>query len=88
MSGTAFPIDLYTSIISQKSVIQWVKCKKEETFMVKVYCYPKCSTCKKAIRFLNEQMLDYKLIDIKEDNPDKKTIKKAAKTSGNVIKLR
>lgn len=54
--------------------------------MVKVYCYPKCSTCKKAIKFLNEQMLDYKLIDIKEDNPDKKTIKKAAKTS--VLPLR
>lgn len=82
MSGTAFPFDLYILIISQKSVIQWVKYKKEETFMVKVYCYPKCSTCKKAIKFLNEQMLDYKLIDIKEDNPDKKTIKKAAKTSG------
>ena len=50
--------------------------------MVKVYCYPKCSTCKKALKFLNEQMVDYKLIDIKEDNPDKKTIKKAAKASG------
>jgi arsenate reductase len=82
MSGTAFPIDLYTLIISQKSVIQWGKCKKEETFMVKVYCYSKCSTCKKAIKFLNEQMVEYELTDIKEDNPDKKTIKKAAKTSG------
>ena len=50
--------------------------------MVKVYCYSKCSTCKKAIKFLNEQMVEYELTDIKEDNPDKKTIKKAAKTSG------
>ncbi len=82
MSGTAFPIDLYTSIISQKSVIQWVKYKKEETFMVKVYCYPKCSTCKKAIKYLNEQMVEYDLTDIKEDNPDKKTIKQAADISG------
>ena len=82
MSGTAFPIDFYTLIISQKSVIQWGKYKKEETFMVKVYCYPKCSTCKKALKFLEAQMVEYTLIDIKEDNPDKKTIKKAAKISG------
>ena len=50
--------------------------------MVKVYCYPKCSTCKKALKFLETQMVEYTLIDIKEDNPDKKTIKKAAKISG------
>ena len=50
--------------------------------MVKVYCYPKCSTCKKAIKYLNEQMVEYDLTDIKEDNPDKKTIKKAADISG------
>jgi arsenate reductase len=82
MSGTAFPIDLYTSIISQISVIQWVKYKKEETFMVNVYCYSKCSTCKKAIRYLKEQMIDFATIDIKEDNPDKKTLKKAIDISG------
>ncbi len=86
MSGTAFPIDLYTSIISQKSVIQWVKCKKEETFMVKVYCYPKCSTCRKAIKYLSEQLIDFTLIDIKEDNPDKKTLKKAIDISGLPIR--
>ncbi len=86
MSGTAFPIDLYTSIISQKSVIQWVKYKKEETFMVKVYCYPKCSTCRKALQYLNEQLIDFTLIDIKEDNPDKKTLKKAIDISGLPIR--
>lgn len=86
MSGTAFPIDLYTSIISQKFVIQWVKYKKEETFMVNVYCYPKCSTCKKALRYLNDQLIDFVTIDIKEDNPDKKTLKKAIDISGLPIK--
>ena len=54
--------------------------------MVKVYCYSKCSTCKKAIKFLNEQMVEYELTDIKEDNPDKKTIKKAAKASGLTLR--
>ena len=50
--------------------------------MVKVYCYPKCSTCKKAIRYLNDQLIDFVTIDIKEDNPDRKTLKKAIDISG------
>lgn len=54
--------------------------------MVNVYCYPKCSTCKKALRYLNEQLIDFVTIDIKEDNPDKKTLKKAIDISGLPIK--
>ncbi|SMC45529.1 transcriptional regulator, Spx/MgsR family [Oscillospiraceae bacterium] len=54
--------------------------------MVKVYCYPKCSTCRKAIKYLNEQMVEYDLTDIKEDNPDKKTLKEAIDISGLPIK--
>ena len=65
--------------------------------MVNVYCYPKCSTCKKAIRYLNAQLIDFTQIDIKEDNPDRKTLKKAIdisdipvrkffNTSGNLYK--
>lgn len=50
--------------------------------MVNVYCYPKCSTYRKALRYLNEQMIDFATIDIKEDNPDKKTLKKAIDISG------
>ncbi|MCR5529213.1 MAG: Spx/MgsR family RNA polymerase-binding regulatory protein [Saccharofermentans sp.] len=54
--------------------------------MVKVYCYPKCSTCRKAIKYLSEQLIDFTLIDIKEDNPDKKTLKKAIDISGLPIR--
>ena len=32
-------------------------------------CYPKCSTCKKAIAWLDEHNISYELRDIKEDNP-------------------
>ena len=32
-------------------------------------CYPRCSTCKKAQKWLDEKKLDYTLRDIKEDNP-------------------
>ena len=32
-------------------------------------CYPRCSTCKKAQKWLDENKVDYTLRDIKEDNP-------------------
>ena len=32
-------------------------------------CYPKCSTCQKAKRFLEAQGVDYELRDIVEENP-------------------
>ena len=32
-------------------------------------CYPRCSTCKKAQKWLDEHQIPYTLRDIKEDNP-------------------
>ena len=32
-------------------------------------CYPRCSTCRKAQKWLDEHQIDYTLRDIKEDNP-------------------
>ena len=32
-------------------------------------CYPKCSTCKKAQKWLDEKGKDYAVRDIKTDNP-------------------
>ena len=43
--------------------------------MVRVYCYSKCTTCKKALKWLDEQGVEHQVIDIKEDNPDEKTIR-------------
>ncbi len=50
--------------------------------MVKVYCYSKCSTCKKALKWLDDNKIDYMLIDIKEDHPDEKTLREYHKKSG------
>lgn len=50
--------------------------------MIKVYCYAKCTTCKKAIKWLDDNMIEYKLIDIKEDHPDEKLLRKLYKNSG------
>ena len=37
--------------------------------MVKFICYPKCTTCQKAKKWLDDNKIKYKLRDIKEDNP-------------------
>lgn len=33
-------------------------------------CYPRCSTCRKAQKWLDEHDMDYDIRDIKTDNPD------------------
>ena len=50
--------------------------------MVKVYCYSKCTTCKKALKWLDDNKIEYMLIDIKEDHPDEKTLREYHKKSG------
>ncbi len=50
--------------------------------MIKVYCYSKCTTCKKALKWLDDNKIQYQLIDIKEEHPDEKTIRQLHKKSG------
>lgn len=38
-------------------------------------CYPKCSTCAKAKKLLDENGIDYKFRDIKKENPNKSELK-------------
>lgn len=49
-------------------------------------CYPKCSTCKKAQSWLDENGFSYALRDIKNDNPTYEEIFKWHKLSGLPIK--
>ena len=37
--------------------------------MLKFICYPKCTTCQKAKKWLDDNGIEYKLRDIKTDNP-------------------
>lgn len=37
--------------------------------MLKFICYPKCTTCQKAKKWLDERGIPYDLRDIKQDNP-------------------
>jgi len=41
---------------------------------MKVYCYARCTTCKKALKWLDEQGVAYELIDIKEHNPSREDL--------------
>ena len=54
--------------------------------MIKVYCYSKCSTCKKAIKWLGDNKINHEVIDIKENHPDEKTLKELHKKSGLPLK--
>ena len=38
-------------------------------------CYPKCTTCKKAQKWLDDNGVEYKLRNIKEENPNKQELK-------------
>ena len=43
--------------------------------MIKIYCYPRCTTCQRATKFLDSKDAKYELINIKENNPDKETLR-------------
>ena len=54
--------------------------------MLKFICYPKCSTCQKAQRWLDERKIGYELRDIKLDNPKRDELLGWYKRSGLPIK--
>ena len=54
--------------------------------MLKVYCYNKCTTCKKALKWLDDNGIRYELSDIKTDHPDEASLRKYHKLSGLLLK--
>ncbi len=54
--------------------------------MVKIYCYSKCSTCNKALKWLDSNGIKYDCVDIKEQHPDKNTVKELNAKSGLPLK--
>ena len=55
----------------------WVHCNnkvkritminEKETIMLKFICYPKCTTCQKAKKWLDDNKIEYKLHDIQRE---------------------
>ena len=54
--------------------------------MIQFICYPKCSTCKKAQKWLDENGISYELRDIKENNPTYDELKRWSEKSGLPLK--
>ncbi len=57
------------------------------TQILKIYSYSKCGTCRKALKWLEEQKIEYQLIDIIESPPSKEIILKAVEKLGGVKPL-
>lgn len=51
-----------------------------------VLCYEKCSTCKKALKWLDDNKIEYKNRPIKEKSPTVSELKKWHKQSGLELK--
>ena len=55
-------------------------------FMLKFICYPKCTTCQKAKKWLDENHMEYDLRDIKTDRPVLEELTAWYKMSGLPLK--
>ena len=54
--------------------------------MLKFICYPKCGTCQKARKWLDENNIQYDYRDIKLDNPSLEELSQWHKASGLPLK--
>ncbi len=59
---------------------------EKEAIMLKFICYPKCTTCQKARKWLDDNKIVYELRDIKEDNPSFDELSEWYKMSGLELK--
>lgn len=54
--------------------------------MLTVYCYSRCTTCKKALKWLEDHEIEHTVVDIKADHPDEATLRKYYAQSGLPLK--
>lgn len=54
--------------------------------MYKFICYPKCTTCQKAKKWLDDNGIEYELRDIKSENPSFDELKEWHARSGRPLK--
>ena len=90
-AGT-LPKDLKRGVLSEdgiwnvlernKEMLEMISARSKEGSMNKVYCYSKCTTCKKALKWLEDNRIEHTVIDIKSDHPDEKTLREYHKKSG------
>lgn len=54
--------------------------------MLNFICYPKCTTCQKAQKYLDEKGIEYEVRNIKEENPTFEELEMWYKKSGLPLK--
>ena len=54
--------------------------------MVTFICYPKCTTCQKAKKWLDDNKIEYELRDIKLNNPGVEELSQWYRTSNKPLK--
>ena len=54
--------------------------------MITFLCYPRCTTCQKAQKWLDEKQIAYEFRDIKTDNPTFDELAAWHQTSGLPLK--
>ena len=54
--------------------------------MLKVYCYSRCTTCKRALKWLDDRGIGHTVVDIKNDHPDEKALREYYAASGLPLK--
>lgn len=50
--------------------------------MYTLYCYPKCSTCRKAQKWLDQEQVDYQFIDVVKEPPTEEKLAQWITNSG------
>ena len=54
--------------------------------MLKVYCYSRCTTCKKALKWLDDHGIAYDMADIKTEHPDEAALREYHALSGLALR--
>ncbi len=71
-----------TDIMKRKAL----KRKVVKTMAITFYSYPKCGTCRKAKKWLEQEDVDFNEIHIVEEPPSKETLKELYEKSGLPLK--
>ena len=58
----------------------------QRRFGMLAVCYPRCTTCKKAVKWLEDNNIEYTYRDIKLDNPSEEELKQWHAASGLPLK--
>lgn len=73
--------------LAMASILWYNKTKNHGSVKAMLFvCYPKCSTCQKARKWLDENGIPYELRDIKTENPTYEELDQWHKRSGLPLK--